>query len=366
MNRTKTWLLAVGLLSVLSCPAWAQGTSFQGYSQEDVYFPRPEMTDDWFSQPDLSTYGRGPRPPEGPYFTMDYLRMSIQQPSPTSIGDPGSSLSTVEYDSKWQDGSRFELGNRVGKYGNRGWMVGGYTMSQDQDIEAGGASVVFTGVAAIPVYDFLDARNEVKSYGLEVNRSWRPIPGDRPFSPVCEYFLGLRYAYFADDYNVQGDRDGAGGFDDFWNTKSENSLFGPQVGMRISKQNGPWTFAFDGRAFAAYNWRSISQQYNLDQATISTIAPGLTTGNLGGNAEIDSDDFAPMGEIRFDISYLLTRRVKARFGYTGYYFTNLARAPSMVTYLPPTALSNAFGIDMTQDSQNVWAQGIHMGIEINH
>ena len=90
MNRTKTWLLTLGLVYVLSCTAMAQ-QPFTGYEQADIPAPVPEMGDSWFAQPQLSTYGRGPQPPNGVYFNVDYMRLAIQAPEAADIG-PVSSL----------------------------------------------------------------------------------------------------------------------------------------------------------------------------------------------------------------------------------------------------------------------------------
>src|SRR6185369_7437654 len=42
-----------------------------------------------FDQPDLSSYGRGPRPTEGWFGSAEYLNWSIQAPGTSTIGSEG-------------------------------------------------------------------------------------------------------------------------------------------------------------------------------------------------------------------------------------------------------------------------------------
>lgn len=357
MNRTKTWLLTLGLLYVLSCTALAQ-ERFTGYEQADIPVPEPEMGDSWFAQPQLSTYGRGPQPPNGVYFNIDYMRLAIQAPEAAFIGQPGSSLSTGVLINEFDNGSRYELGNRVD---DKGWLLGGFQISQNQRIQAGNASIIFgnTGGVLGDLFEVVDVHNQANAWGLEIMRTWRLEPERVPYAPVCEFMFGARYLYFGDIYKFDGF---SGGSEGVWRTKSENNLVGPQIGLRMSKQYGPWFFAFEPRGFAGFNFQSINQEGELP-GTILNVPSSAAFNNSQHN-----DTFSPVVEIRADIAYLLTRKVRTRFGYTGYWIDNLARAPSMVNYVVPSVLSPAgpaMGINGNNE-QDAYIQGIYWGIEVNH
>jgi hypothetical protein len=357
MNRTKTWLLALGLLSVLSCTAMAQ-ERYQGFEQADIPMPVPEMGDSWFALPQLSTYGRGPQPPNGVYFDIDYMRLAMQAPVGEPIGQPGSTLTNAIFTNEFNNGSRYEIGNRVD---DKGWLLGGFQISQDQRIQTGNSRIIFANSGALVgnLFETIDVKNHADAWGLEIMRTWRCEPERVPYAYVCEFMAGVRYLYFRDIYNFDGFVTGNEGV---WTTKTENNLIGPQIGMRISKQYGPWFVAFEPRAFAGYNYQNLHQHGELPGNIL--VAPATP----GFNNTAHETEFSPVVEMRAEISYLLTRKIRTRFGYTGYWIDALARAPSMVNYAIPnfaTPAGPAMGFT-TNNTQDTYIQGIHWGIEVNH
>jgi hypothetical protein len=366
MNRTKTWLLSLGLLSVLSCTALAQ-ERYTGYEQADIPAPVPEMGDSWFAQPQLSTYGRGPQPPNGVYFNVDYMRLAIQAPEAAPIGEAGSSLSTGQFINEFDNGSRYEIGNRVD---DKGWLVGGFQISQNQTIRSGGAAgllgangsgaaIVFEqGPAAGFNFENIHVHNQTNAWGLEIMRTWRLEPERIPYAVVCEWMFGVRYLYFRDIYDFDGFRNNSEGV---WQTKSENNLIGPQIGVRFSKQYGPWFISVEPRAFAGFNFQTLNQQGRLPDSIVAANLPAPF------NNSQNQEEFSPVGEFRADVAYLLTRKVRTRFGYAGYWIDNLARAPSLVNYSIPVAglTTPVMGFN-NNPSQDSYIQGIYWGIEVNH
>jgi hypothetical protein len=363
MNRTKTWLLTLGLLSVWSCAAFAQ-ERFTGYEQADIPAPRPELGDSWFAQPEFSTYGRGPQPPNGLYFNVDYMRLAIQAPEAADIGQPGSTLSNSVFKNEFTNGSRYEIGNRVD---DKGWLLGAYQISQGQRIQSGGvagasgagtgAQIIFGGAVGSFPFENIDVHNYASSWGLEIMRTWRCEPERVPYAYVCEFMAGVRYLYFSDRYDFDGFQNGAEGF---WTTRSFNNLIGPQIGMRVSKQYGPWFVAFEPRAFAGFNYQNLEQSGELPQTVVGAGNP------MPFNNTMHDEEFSPVVEIRGEIAYFLTRKVRTRFGYSGYWIDNLARAPSMVNYAVPIGGAGAMGFVANSNNQDAYIQGIHWGIEINH
>lgn len=365
MNRTKTWLLSLGLLSVLSCTALAQ-ERYQGFEQADIPVPAPEMGDSWFAQPQFSTYGRGPQPPNGVYFNVDYMRLAMQAPQSTDIGNQGSSLSNSIFINEFDNGSRYELGTRVD---DKGWLLGGFQISQGQRIQSGGqagaaggigtgATMVFTGAAGVQIpfnFEIIDVHNYADAWGLEIMRTWRLEPERVPYAYVCEWMFGIRYLYQADQYDFDGFLNGSEGV---WTTRTDNNIIGPQLGGRLSKQYGPWFVSAESRAFAGFNYQNMRQSGRLPD-TITPIGFGAPFNNTN-----HEEEFSPVVEIRADLAYFLTRKIRTRFGYTGYWIDNLARAPSMVNYALPNS-GNSMGFT-TNNTQDMYIQGIHWGIEVNH
>lgn len=377
MNRTRTWLPALGLLCVLSSSAVAQ----EGWDQEDAYIPRPELEDDYFATPDFSTYGSGPRPPEGLYFNYDYLRMVVSPADTAFIGQPQpDALDTGEFKTQFQNGSRIEFGTRNG---NQGWLFSGLTIYANQKFDANDVDIDIG--APITGFD-LDTKveNNTRIYGCEVMRTWRKEPRSRPYAPIFEVMWGLRYLYVKDRFNVDitndivviDPMDPMDADDDvvvasspkaFLNSQTENNLFGPQIGYRLSKQNGPWVFANEARLFTAFNFQSARQKFGTDNFVFGAITfpdSGLDATYVRQTSH--ATEFAPMAEIRFDIAYQLTRRCRARFGYTGMWISELARASTMVNYSGNGTNVVPVGIAVNANAQDMWTQGFHLGFEVNH
>ncbi len=150
LNRTFLYV-AAGLLMLLTCaPAMGQGT-LEGMQI--------------FAPADVSSYGRGPQPNEGFFFTYDALYWTFSPPRVTTIGNAALPTRTVigaiptganvnDYiivqHNTLDTGSlvsEFDLGNRI-EFGricdNRGWMVSIFQfMEFAQDITAHNVDMTF-------------------------------------------------------------------------------------------------------------------------------------------------------------------------------------------------------------------------------
>ena len=196
-------------------------------------------------------------------------------------------------------------------------------------------------------------------------------------------------------------------FDNFLLTqKVQNNLVGPQVGLIYTHQRGRWNLSTEGRFFAAANMQNSHLYGTLGSLFVNpTVSIGnplgqsVTSGNSGGNTgnsgsggssgsqqtvtippqvsptQIENgpanmhplswmvsrtaQQFSPLGEIRFNATYEITRSFGVRVGYTAMYTGNIARGPNNIDY----TLIN-MGI-LPNNHQNVFINGINVGFQYN-
>jgi hypothetical protein len=216
-----------------------------------------------------------------------------------------------------------------------------------------GDTVTFT-----PAFTLLNAQNWTELNGVELMRMYRAPRGHH--GGVWELYYGARWLKVDDRFSVQA----FGGVlaDSFWQNKVENSMVGPQVGGRYSHQRGRWVFSAEGRFMAAANFTSTHFT-----STIATLAPPFNGTNrpfalsrYGSNQVNYEDEFSPVAELRLQTSFVLTRAVALKLGYTGMFIGGLTRASNTVDYTLPT-----MGILDANHNQSIYTGGVSFGIEIN-
>ena len=133
-----------------------------------------------FAPAETSTYGGGIRPKEGFFFSFDLLYWSTSAPEGQEIGFPGerlayygpydyeatvqtNSLNTRILQQQWENGERFEIGDR---WRHHGWMLGTLRMktNSSNEIVSNGVSMVWND----PVFGAPGAANQqlLKGYYL--------------------------------------------------------------------------------------------------------------------------------------------------------------------------------------------------------
>jgi len=163
----------------------------------------------------------------------------------------------------------------------------------------------------------------------------------------------------------------------FWNMGVDNNLIGPQIGARWSIERERWTVSADFRALFAANFQNqhlggaTSAGYTTHIIRLDTGAtiPGTTTvtGVLGDalftfNSANHNVTFAPMGELRFDAIYKVTRNVSLEAGYTGILATGIRRASDSIVYTVPNMAILPNGVD----HQHVFINGVNFGFNVNY
>ncbi|QGJ70272.1 Hypothetical protein PBC10988_19670 [Planctomycetales bacterium 10988] len=417
MMQTKlTGLLVCGVFCVAPLVASAQPVLFdRPYYEHANYAPKPDFdTGSLFAPLDLSSYGSGPPPNEGFFFNYDYLNWSISAPPSTFVGqDPAnvstvynqdgsqvvlaggrflrSSLDTGNYYSEFESGSRVEFGYVVD---DKGLLFSGFGISQNEEETIGanrsdvnvfgdneninGPLVLFDdpydlvglqgtdsrfGIA----FSTLTARNEIETFGGELMRIWRLKRPPRPYYPTMDFMFGVRYLQFEENFDVKGtqypDADISSNdtvYDSFFHSEGVNNLVGPQFGGRFFKQWGPFAMAFEGRFFAAFNFQQFKQRNEFDPRYLEFLTEDSRFIPNSQTNSIDFTEFSPTGEIRVEMSYLLTRKIRVRGGWSGTYMAGIARTSNLVEY---SVGEMGFNGDNTQE---VFMHGVHMGIEVNH
>ena len=71
-------------------------------------------------------------------------------------------------------------------------------------------------------------------------------------------------------------------------------------------------------------------------------------------------ELSPAVELRVEGRYQITRAISFHAGWTGMWMDGIARASSMVDYTVP-----AMGIDMSDNRQSLFVNGLTLGFDVN-
>jgi hypothetical protein len=357
-----------------------------------------------FAPADVSSYGRGPQPNEGFFFSYDILYWTISQPRVSTVGKEGLTRTTyrvipegespddyvvIQHNTldTGQLGADFTLGNRF-EFGritnNQGWMVSIYQMQDlGQSSITSNVDVVFDEAAfgplslyildgyvqdtsligALPVtFSNVLIENSVSTWGIEADYVGRSE--ELHHGGYFEWFIGPRYIEFDDTFLVNA----VGGVlaNSNWTTEAQNHIIGGQIGGRFFKKRGRWMLSTEGRFLAGLNCQNI-RQYGLLGSQLDPPG-GLGEPLVMGPTEIYHSEFirqwTPGAELRVEARYQITRSVTFRAGWTGIWLNNVARASEMIDYtLDPN--NNYMGIVRGMNNDNVFINGVTIGIDIN-
>ena len=265
-----------------------------------------------------------------------------------------------------------------------------------------------TGVPFPPLFtnDFIEygnlkLQNISRFTGVELMKTYRYPPGHH--GGVWEIGAGPRFFQFHDRFDATGNTvaqalllgDGtiilpqtppnivsiarnltAPSAFNFWDMSIDNNLVGPEVAARWEMERGRWTVSTDFRAMIAANFQtahmsgatSAGWTSSVIRLDTGAVIPGTTTGNgiLGQplftfNNGKNNVTFAPLGELRCDAIYKLTRNASIEVGYTGLLFSGIGRAVDRIIYNVPNmeVLNGA-------DKQHVFINGVNFGFNINY
>jgi hypothetical protein len=256
------------------------------------------------------------------------------------------------------------------------------------DPENPGAPVVgvdYDDAVRLPtVFKSITVENRTSLYGVELDRIWQVAMGPR--GGIWEFFAGPRYINLKDQFNVSalGDNTNPRYYlnpisDSYWNTRSENSIFGGQIGSRWAYQQNRWQVAIESRFLAAANFQSTRQAGQFGSLYETVVPdPNAIGGNNNGATTPRYDDvqyaqlphqfnhsvyqtvFTPAGELRVNLKYQVFRSVYLQLGYTALYAHNIARSARMVQYNFPN-----MGIVDNRNDAHFFVNGVNFGVVIN-
>ena len=224
-------------------------------------------------------------------------------------------------------------------------------------------------VTFLPTFRVLFASQHTELNSVELMRMYRAPRLHN--GGVLELYYGVRWMKIDDRFNLFGQ---GGVLDEFMSeTKVENSMVGPQIGVRYGHQRGRWTFSTEGRFTAAANFQSVHQKTLFatnaavtgeDPMDGETMTPArnfpLNLRPLASKVTASDEEFAPIGEFRIQTSYQLTRSMGLKVGYTAMMVDGISRASNRIAYrLPEMGLLNS------GTRQDMFINGLSLGFEIN-
>ncbi len=387
-NRTSSCVAIVILLLLLATPSFGQETL--GYQ--------------FFAPADCSTFGGEQPPNEGYFFQIEGVYWAISGPRTKEIGYPGTrtvyySPTNVAYQTNTLDtsmigGSTFAAGQRIefGRIEDRnGWFFSTFQLKNEYtDYVANSADIVFrdpqigptgkrllqgnVGTVADPsiknlpvtLYD-VTVGETTDLWSIELNYQHRFMTSHA--GGTFEMFTGVRYMEFNNDFRVQAGSDPGDTkvpsflADSEWETWSKNHIVAPQIGLRWFKKQGRWKFITEGRFLAGLNCQNITQDVtlgpNLNPGSSALFTPTTMSPSSSTHSEYPRE-WAPGVELRLEAEYQFTRSISLHGGWTGLWMDGIARSSSLVDYSVPT-----MGIDLTDNRDNLFVNGVNIGVTIN-
>lgn len=368
---------ALGLCSV------AYGQHYDGFNLDAEaynYLPGPGVkTEQLFSPVDISSYGSGPKRNEGFFGSFELVYFSMPAPEEAKIGQPGSSLDTSMFDTEFLGGQRLDLGVI---YEDRGWLGSGTFMpNYDQSFSTSGAGVIMGPDPNLvlpptfnPIFPELTMRQRTQYYGAEIMRVWR-VPRPRPpqtWDHEVEFMVGARWMRIQDRFDVDAS---FGGDDINWYTNVDNNIVGPQIGMRYAQQRGAWQWELQGRFLAGWNFQKGRQWADFDQdlydalyAQSNSFPTGVPAFPTGSTDQYSLTRFIPVGELRLNGQYYVTRKVQIECGWTFLYIGDgVGRASSSIDYKLPPQLDDTGPLGLLKDKnfQDMFMHGVSVGVVVN-
>jgi len=154
------------------------------------------------------------------------------------------------------------------------------------------------------------------------------------------------------------------------NAGAENRIFGPQIGIKLSRHNARWSCGMEGRFTAGINAQSI---YTRGHVTPNWLIGGddaasMPIGFQGGNNQSfghkkNTTVFSPIGELRFTADWQWTNAISFFGALDGMFAGNIARGVRVTDYV---MTDNAvFGLRGNDRNTTVFVYGVELGIKMN-
>ncbi len=330
-----------------------------------------------WAPPDLNPIDGFIKPNTGPYFQYQRLYWSMHQPAHALVGSPDPLAAGLSENDNSFMHAGFVWGN-VFDFGymddcDYGWS-GSLLKTNDQfnSLQEGQTHVGFiNGPTGLPIQFSFNAGtagavqvlNVTRMTGVELMKTWR-YPQSQKNGSFWEMGFGARFFQLHDRFDVSQPNAVAGNLAE-WDLGIDNDLVGPQLGVRYVAQREHWIFDGQFKFMTAANFANATEF----GSTIDTnVAPLPRTSFIN---HLNTVTFAPLGELRLNESYQLTKNASITCGYTGILMTGISRASRRVDYTlrnvdagaPATGLD--LGIINGAKNDHFFANGVNVGFQIN-
>jgi hypothetical protein len=255
----------------------------------------------------------------------------------------------------------------------------GYMWGYVNYIAEGGTGGVF---APLPIF-FEDVNINVSSshYSGELMYTYRA----HPFAwGSMELLAGARYWEFKDSFGFAGTTlNGAPAPTPSTVPRSAlnsmivdaegiNRIVGPQVGIKLCRQNARWSFGAEGRLTGGINVQSVKTQGSLQPRTISFTGPeaggqwgplGLQNSNYNFGHKQNKTYVSPIAEFRFSADWQWTSAVSFFGAVDAMWAGNIARSVRVTDYVVQSD-GTIFGIRGNDRNTSVAVYGLEAGIKV--
>lgn len=208
-------------------------------------------------------------------------------------------------------------------------------------------------------FDSVEVRSRTKMSGVEA--MWSHELTNRHYQAKhqnnsIEIAAGARFMMLEDYFYWLGEGSILGR--SYTHTWLDNNIVGPQVAAKWTNQRQRWRFTANTRFMLGYNVQNWSQENGMG----AELVPGATNRLLYARPTFSQhglsfDDLSPVGELRLETAYYLTKALALKLGYTGSYVGNIKRASTSVRYYLPDMGYRDSG------TQDLISNGVDMGIE---
>ena len=353
-------MLPKRIASGLACFLWALLMGVPAFGQDGVRdLPAMQL----FDPADIRPYDGWDTQKDGFFFTFDGIFWTISAPKKTTVGFPDltrqvfytadnysqvtetNTMDTGLFRAKQKGGDRIEFGYTdehhgflVDTYeldGQTQHIVGDNIAVVFQDLPSSGPNsarlldgfLAFNGTSTFAlrplpvVFDTVSLLNRTQTDGVEILYTYR----DHPLHNGGEilWMAGGRYVRFDDEFAAVG----VGGVlsQSAWDTMARNRIWGPEVGVRWSKEFGRFGISSEGRFMAGINDQAIRQYGELASDLSGTRAECQRRALLDARHHLRQfgapDGIHPIGEFRVEAHVQLTRLISAKAGWTGILWT---------------------------------------------
>jgi len=230
-----------------------------------------------------------------------------------------------------------------------------------------------SSMAPAPV-TFLDLNVNVRSQHMsaEVMYTYRA----HPFTwGSMELLAGARYWDLEDKFGLIGrnyDNQGDEAHSHVYallgmsvDAKANNHVVGPQVGMKLSRQNARWTFGADGRLTAGINTQQVrTSGYFLPFTGMDASVLGLQYTNRNFGHSQTKAYFSPIVEGQVSADWQWTQAVSFFGAVNGMLAGNIARGVRITDYVVHSD-GTIFGIRGNDRNTSIAVYGVEAGIKVN-